>query len=372
MKRKASISHDETIIRRLRKDPDFAAEYLKAALEDEDEPRVLLIALRHLAQAQGIAKVAKAAGIERESLYRALSVRGNPLLSTLVAVTKAIGLRLTVEAAQVPRIRGQVPEVQGPLPNPLGLRPGTKRGQLRADFGSSDLIRCAAHRRPSRPDGRLVPFQLIGASLSETAGLHLRIEASRRYSAQIVGTALELAAAIGCAAEGACLQQLVQHRAVIVDGAASGVREALAENCAIPIAATADRNGGVGSVDDCVTGRAARQSYGVAARIVDLHVERDACCIGNCSAGQVHCLRWSLAGDVNNYLARRRNLQGRISAEHQAVEVVRSRRKCKRLPAAHADVAIVPGRKSRIGGVILGGRRRSGANGWRVWKYLWV
>src|SRR2546427_354282 len=86
MKRKASISHDEAIIRRLRKDPDFAAEYLKAALEDEDEPRVLLIALRHLAQAQGIAKVAKAAGIERESLYRALSVHGNPRLSTLVAV----------------------------------------------------------------------------------------------------------------------------------------------------------------------------------------------------------------------------------------------------------------------------------------------
>jgi DNA-binding phage protein len=47
-----------------RTDPDFAAEYLKAALEDEDEPRVLLIALRHLAQAQGIAKVAKAAGID--------------------------------------------------------------------------------------------------------------------------------------------------------------------------------------------------------------------------------------------------------------------------------------------------------------------
>src|SRR5712692_4678523 len=98
MKRKTSVSYDETIIRRLRKDPEFAAEYLKAALEDEDEPRVLLMTLRHLAQARGIAKVAKAAGIERESLYRALSVRGNPRLSTLVAVTKAIGLRLTVEA----------------------------------------------------------------------------------------------------------------------------------------------------------------------------------------------------------------------------------------------------------------------------------
>src|SRR6202140_3343168 len=100
MKRKTSISYDEAIFRRLRKDADFAAEYLKAALEDEDEPRVLLIALRHLAQAQGIAKVAKAAGIERESLYRALSAHGNPRLSTLVAVTKAIGLRLTVEVAQ--------------------------------------------------------------------------------------------------------------------------------------------------------------------------------------------------------------------------------------------------------------------------------
>lgn len=54
------------------KTPDFAPEYLKAALEDEDEPRVLLTSLRHLAEAQGIAKVAKAAGIERESLYTAL------------------------------------------------------------------------------------------------------------------------------------------------------------------------------------------------------------------------------------------------------------------------------------------------------------
>jgi probable addiction module antidote protein len=99
MKRKTSASHDEAIVRRLRRDPEFAAEYLKAALGDEDEPEVLLIALRHVAQARGIAKVAKAAGIARESLYRALSVRGNPRLSTLVAVTKAIGLRLTVEAA---------------------------------------------------------------------------------------------------------------------------------------------------------------------------------------------------------------------------------------------------------------------------------
>jgi len=101
MKRKASKSHNEAIIRELRNDPEFAAEYLRAALEDDDEPSVLLIALRRIAEARGgIAKVAKAAGIERESLYRALSVRGNPRFSTLVAVTKVVGLKLTVEAAR--------------------------------------------------------------------------------------------------------------------------------------------------------------------------------------------------------------------------------------------------------------------------------
>lgn len=59
---------------------------------------MLLITLRRIAEARGgVAKIAKAAGIKRESLYRASSARGNPRLSTLVAVTKAVGLKLTVE-----------------------------------------------------------------------------------------------------------------------------------------------------------------------------------------------------------------------------------------------------------------------------------
>ena len=99
MTSKASISHDEAVVRRLRDNPKFAVEYLKAALDDADEPKVLLVALRRIAEARGgVAKIAKAAGIKRESLYRALSPRGNPRLSTLVAVTKAVGLKLTVEA----------------------------------------------------------------------------------------------------------------------------------------------------------------------------------------------------------------------------------------------------------------------------------
>src|SRR5262249_51834167 len=101
MKTKASISHDAAVIRELRNHPAFAVEYLKAALEDADEPQVLLVALRRVAEARGgVAKVAKAAGIERASLYRALSPGGNPRLPTLVAVTKPVGPKLTVELAQ--------------------------------------------------------------------------------------------------------------------------------------------------------------------------------------------------------------------------------------------------------------------------------
>jgi len=102
MKRKASTSHDKALVAELRDDPAFAAEYLRAAIEDatesKGEPKVLLLALRQTAEACGVAKIAKAAGVERESLYRALSKTGNPRLSTLVAVTRALGLKLTVEA----------------------------------------------------------------------------------------------------------------------------------------------------------------------------------------------------------------------------------------------------------------------------------
>jgi len=58
-----------------------------------------LLALRTVAEAYGgLATVAAEAGISRESLYRALSPKGNPTLKTLVAVLKTLGLRLSVEA----------------------------------------------------------------------------------------------------------------------------------------------------------------------------------------------------------------------------------------------------------------------------------
>lgn len=99
MKTKTAISHDEALVRELQENPEFASEYLKAALEESDEPQVLLMALRHLADARGgMTKLAEQAGVTRESLYRALSPTGNPRLSTLLAVAKAMDLKVTVEA----------------------------------------------------------------------------------------------------------------------------------------------------------------------------------------------------------------------------------------------------------------------------------
>jgi probable addiction module antidote protein len=100
MKHKPSLSRDQSMKQRLRDDPEFAAEYLAAAMEDMDHPQVLLMAMRHIVAARGgMARAAKAAGVGRESLYRSLSTNGNPRLSTFMAVAHAAGLQIKVEAA---------------------------------------------------------------------------------------------------------------------------------------------------------------------------------------------------------------------------------------------------------------------------------
>jgi DNA-binding phage protein len=48
MECKASISHDEAMAKELRENPEFAAEYLRAALEESDDPQILQIALRRI------------------------------------------------------------------------------------------------------------------------------------------------------------------------------------------------------------------------------------------------------------------------------------------------------------------------------------
>jgi probable addiction module antidote protein len=88
-------SYVESLHRRLAEDPEEAAAYLNAALEDGDQ-QVFLLALRDVAEARGIGKLAGETSLNRESMYRMLSKQGNPRLTSLDAVLDALGLRLGV------------------------------------------------------------------------------------------------------------------------------------------------------------------------------------------------------------------------------------------------------------------------------------
>lgn len=79
------------------KDPAKAAEYLQAAYLYEDEAGFLM-ALRNVAEAHGISRVAEKSGLGRESLYKTLSENGNPKLSTLKSLLDAIGVRISFTA----------------------------------------------------------------------------------------------------------------------------------------------------------------------------------------------------------------------------------------------------------------------------------
>jgi probable addiction module antidote protein len=91
-------SYRDTLLESLQ-DPAEAAAYLDAALDDEDI-QVFLLAMRDVAEARGMSRVAAEAGLNRESLYRMLSEEGNPRLSSLEALLHAFGLRLAVEVRE--------------------------------------------------------------------------------------------------------------------------------------------------------------------------------------------------------------------------------------------------------------------------------
>ena len=74
------------------------ATYLSEAMATGDSA-FIADALGVVARARGMTKVARAAGVARESLYRALDKSGNPELATVVRVITAIGLRLDVKPA---------------------------------------------------------------------------------------------------------------------------------------------------------------------------------------------------------------------------------------------------------------------------------
>ncbi|NBT97555.1 MAG: putative addiction module antidote protein [Methylocystaceae bacterium] len=76
-------------------DDEVIAEYFAAAAEDSN-PDVLLAALAEVAKARGMAQVAAAAGLGRESLYKALTPGSHPRFETISAVMRALNVKISV------------------------------------------------------------------------------------------------------------------------------------------------------------------------------------------------------------------------------------------------------------------------------------
>ncbi len=79
--------------------PEAQAIFLRDALETGDAGYVAH-ALGVIVRARGMSQVARDAGVSREALYKALSPTGNPTLSTILGVTKALNIRLEASVAE--------------------------------------------------------------------------------------------------------------------------------------------------------------------------------------------------------------------------------------------------------------------------------
>ncbi len=95
---KRTKDYEEDLYKRL-KDAKYAAEYLNAVMEDDDDDveERFLIALRDVAKAHGISHLSEKTDLWRKSLYKIFSSEGNPRLYTLIALLTAMGLMMRID-----------------------------------------------------------------------------------------------------------------------------------------------------------------------------------------------------------------------------------------------------------------------------------
>jgi probable addiction module antidote protein len=87
-----TIDYEEYLLKEL-KDPEEAAGYLTAAIEEGED--VFLLAVRHVVQAQGgMGALSKATKLNRENLYDMLSQDGNPRLSSITSILDKLGFEI--------------------------------------------------------------------------------------------------------------------------------------------------------------------------------------------------------------------------------------------------------------------------------------
>jgi len=90
-------SHNDFMAENFRKDPAYAMELLNEILADGALDEAMIV-LRQMSKAfGGVDEIARQAHLNGKTLYRTLSPKGNPQLSTLAAVLRTMGMRLAVQ-----------------------------------------------------------------------------------------------------------------------------------------------------------------------------------------------------------------------------------------------------------------------------------
>lgn len=102
MKRKSPyVLHEQEQVREFRKNPDCAMEYLNMSVQlafEENEPELVLNALAVVAKAYGMTRLAKKTRLQRESLHRMFSKRGNPEWKSIFRVFRALHIKPKLES----------------------------------------------------------------------------------------------------------------------------------------------------------------------------------------------------------------------------------------------------------------------------------
>lgn len=97
MTKKTYRDYKELLLEKLQ-DQQLAFDYLREALQDEDQ-RVFLLALKDVIEAQGIdiKTLASETDLNRQNLHRILSSKGNPTLTSIRSILHAVGLELSLQ-----------------------------------------------------------------------------------------------------------------------------------------------------------------------------------------------------------------------------------------------------------------------------------
>jgi probable addiction module antidote protein len=159
------------------KDPVYAVEYLNAARRESRG--VELLALRDVVQAHKVSKIAKDAKLNRETLYRTLSSRGNPTMATLESILKPLGMDWEYRPASPRRVRTKRLASRGPsIPTThnavLQSRhvPDIPQGQSAAVFGKCSI--CANYSgTPSSSSPMRGETVLEGLTHAADVGFHI-------------------------------------------------------------------------------------------------------------------------------------------------------------------------------------------------------